>query len=530
MNGQAQTWRQVLQQRGQHSLIGRQHEYEVFRLNFIYQVPEYLIFAISGPDGVGKTSLLTQYQAIAQEHGAITTLVNVAQLTAVPEQTILQILNELARQLTQASTQVTTFDERRRQYLDTLQMITADTAKPAGVFDFIKGLAQPETTAAWDAYLYEKSLPPDQIMLLKNPVEVLTRALIKDLTAWATIRRIVLCFDNWELLEPQIGDWLRAILAPGELNTNIWLITAGAEPPDDAWAPFRPLIAPLPLQPFTTEETHSYLSACGQSDPARQSHIWNHSRGLPLWVSLLASARGPHIEGLALNPADRYLKWLTEPWQRETVLRCAAARYLNADIVQTLTDNPEAFAWLRQTPLLNEWDAGWRYPPILQTQMRELAYQQSPATLATAHTILRDYYAQRIAAHGDTPRYRDPEWQEPQLEHLDLSTVLGRDEIRWVINGGESKQGSGHVPRPFHIDWARSLLAQCRDNDAAFFLKQLGSRVRCRSSMDFPVGTALRCPGHEADPSEEYAPILRDSKGGDPSEWPIDLRVQELPR
>ncbi|HNT78381.1 MAG TPA: AAA family ATPase, partial [Anaerolineae bacterium] len=424
MNGQAQTWRQVLQQRGQHSLIGRQHEYEVFRLNFIYQVPEYLIFAISGPDGVGKTSLLTQYQAIAQEHGAITTLVNVAQLTAVPEQTILQILNELARQLTQASTQVTTFDERRRQYLDTLQMITADTAKPAGVFDFIKGLAQPETTAAWDAYLYEKSLPPDQIMLLKNPVEVLTRALIKDLTAWATIRRIVLCFDNWELLEPQIGDWLRAILAPGELNTNIWLITAGAEPPDDAWAPFRPLIAPLPLQPFTTEETHSYLSACGQSDPARQSHIWNHSRGLPLWVSLLASARGPHIEGLALNPADRYLKWLTEPWQRETVLRCAAARYLNADIVQTLTDNPEAFAWLRQTPLLNEWDAGWRYPPILQTQMRELAYQQSPATLATAHTILRDYYAQRIAAHGDTPRYRDPEWQQPQLEHLYYGLML----------------------------------------------------------------------------------------------------------
>lgn len=493
MNGQVQTWRQVLQQRGQHSLIGRQREYEVFRLNFIYQVPEYLIFAISGAEGIGKTSLLRHYRAIAQEHGAITPMIDAAALTADPTQTILQILVSLARQLTQASTQVTTFDEQYRQYTETLQMIAADAAKPAGAFDFIKGLAQPETAPAWDAYLYEKSLPPDHLALLKNPVETLTRAFVKDLSAWATIRRIVFCFDDWEVLEPQVGDWLRAILAPGELNTNIWLLIAGNEPPGVAWAPFRAIMASLSLQPLTSGETHAYLSACGLTDPARLSHIWNHSKGVPLWMSLLAGARGPHSESLALNPIDRYLKWLAEPWQRETVVRCAAARYLTADMVQTLTDNPEAFAWLRQTPLLSAYGDDWRYPPVLRQQLLDLTRQQAPATLEAAYTTLRDYYAQRLAAYGEAPHYRDPAWRRDQLEYLYYGLLL---------NDGQAEQEglalficalrpyaplAGEVVRV----WQEAAAMQAAPNAITDWADTLGTAWQALERRDWPAALIL---------------------------------------
>lgn len=100
---------------------------------------------------------------------------------------------------------------------------------------------------------------------------------------------------------------------------------------------------------------------------------------------------------------------------------------------------------------------------------------------------------------------------EPLLERLDLRRWLDEDEtgfvslIDWVIIGGES----GPAARPFAIEWARSLIAQCRDGgdaEAAPFMKQLGAR---------PV-----------------APVpmrLDDSHGGDPSEWPADLRVREFP-
>jgi protein gp37 len=47
-----------------------------------------------------------------------------------------------------------------------------------------------------------------------------------------------------------------------------------------------------------------------------------------------------------------------------------------------------------------------------------------------------------------------------------------RDGLDWVIIGGESGPGA----RPMDLDWARSLVEQCRRAGVAVFVKQLGSR------------------------------------------------------
>lgn len=69
-------------------------------------------------------------------------------------------------------------------------------------------------------------------------------------------------------------------------------------------------------------------------------------------------------------------------------------------------------------------------------------------------------------------------------------------ELHWIIVGGES----GPRARTMVNDWARSLVDQAREVGVAPFVKQLGTR-----------------------------PGLRDPKGGDPEEWPEDLRVREFP-
>lgn len=79
------------------------------------------------------------------------------------------------------------------------------------------------------------------------------------------------------------------------------------------------------------------------------------------------------------------------------------------------------------------------------------------------------------------------------------------DGINWVIVGGES----GPKARPYNVEWARSIIRQCRDAGVPVFHKQLGS--------NWTDGFG---PG----------PKLRDRAGADPSEWPEDLRVQEFPR
>jgi protein gp37 len=114
---------------------------------------------------------------------------------------------------------------------------------------------------------------------------------------------------------------------------------------------------------------------------------------------------------------------------------------------------------------------------------------------------------------------------EPMLESIDIDRYLwsagGLDEdgirdvvpseaIDWIIVGGES----GPSARPFNVDWARSLRDQCREAQVAFYLKQLGA------NPDFGFNEL----------HVRHASPIFDRHGGDPAEWPEDLRVREFPR
>jgi protein gp37 len=91
---------------------------------------------------------------------------------------------------------------------------------------------------------------------------------------------------------------------------------------------------------------------------------------------------------------------------------------------------------------------------------------------------------------------------EPQLAPIRLGRFAPL--LQWVINGGESGAGA----RPFHLEWARSLVAECRSAAIPIFMQRMGSKPH--------MGTArLR---------------LNDSAGRDWSEWPTDLRVREFPK
>lgn len=93
----------------------------------------------------------------------------------------------------------------------------------------------------------------------------------------------------------------------------------------------------------------------------------------------------------------------------------------------------------------------------------------------------------------------EPLWARIPPDQLNL------DGISWFIVGGES--GRYDAVRPFDLGWAQELRDLCREQNVAFFLKQLGRR---------PIegNRELR---------------LRDTHGGDWSEWPEDLRVREVP-
>ena len=72
--------------------------------------------------------------------------------------------------------------------------------------------------------------------------------------------------------------------------------------------------------------------------------------------------------------------------------------------------------------------------------------------------------------------------------------------IKWVIAGGESGPGA----RACSPEWIESIAKQCDAAGVACFVKQLGSVWSKQNSAD-------------------------DRKGGEPDEWPEELRVRQMP-
>lgn len=111
---------------------------------------------------------------------------------------------------------------------------------------------------------------------------------------------------------------------------------------------------------------------------------------------------------------------------------------------------------------------------------------------------------------------------EPLLGPLDLGRYLRESGVDWVIVGGESGPGA----RPFDLAWARSIVSQCRAAGVAVFVKQLGAKP-------YSMGIRDHCDdgprkGTHFDGNRTRL-LTASRKGGDPAEWPEDLRVREMP-
>jgi protein gp37 len=106
---------------------------------------------------------------------------------------------------------------------------------------------------------------------------------------------------------------------------------------------------------------------------------------------------------------------------------------------------------------------------------------------------------------------------EPLLQGLDIAKHRpGALGLHLVIIGAESGRGA----RPCELWWINNLIGQCRDADVAPFVKQVGPNPTPRR-IPYPSG------GPHAYTLEHVN--IRDPKGGNPDEWPADLRVREFP-
>jgi protein gp37 len=152
--------------------------------------------------------------------------------------------------------------------------------------------------------------------------------------------------------------------------------------------------------------------------------------------------------------------------------------------IPLLLDTPAAVRWLSVEPMLEAIRLDQCAPYVLD------GYESNPG-------VLNAFTAK--CHHPLTVKFLPLEAGNP-------------NGIAWVVCGGESGPGA----RPFNLEWAESLLKQCRAAGVPFFMKQIGSNPTATGNLHGFSSTV-------------FPHTMKDRKGGAMEDWPEHLRVREFP-
>lgn len=243
----------------------------------------------------------------------------------------------------------------------------------------------------------------------------------------------------------------------------------------------------------------------GQQRVRTSESNWN----LPLRWNRKAAAAGVRTKVFCASLADWLDPEVPAEWLSDLLGLIDATPNLKW---QLLTKRPEL--WRERMEAVRD-----RWAPVAELNGKLLAGNwltgTAPMNVWVGTTVEDQRRAdERIPALLSIPAKVQFLSMEPQLEavQIPLPFLYYKGAIQWVIIGGES----GHKARPFNLGWARSIVKQCKDAGVAVFVKQMGDLPVNPLSMS-AGGEGLRLPAYKA------------HHGADPSEWPVDLRLQEFP-
>jgi tetratricopeptide (TPR) repeat protein len=441
----------ILKQRQQSSFVGREEQVNLFRQNLELPLEDsrrHFLFNVWGQGGVGKSTLLRQFRQIASGAKIITAL------TDEGEKSVPEVMGRLAEQLEQQGHKLAQFTERYKIYRQKRQELETDPEAPQGFSAFVgktvatagMGMAKQVpgagavfglinedaiTTQAgeWATYVAKKLTNKDEILLVQEPVEVLTPLFLEDIAKIVQKSGITLFFDTYERSAEFLDNWLREIIdgRHGEVPLNILIIIAGRQELDkNHWAIYEGLIVRFPLEPFTEEEAQQYLTLKGITNSRVIEVILRLSGYLPLLVATLV-AETPSDPTQVGDPSgtavERFLKWIDDPKRRQLAVDAALPLSLNRDVLAKLRGEEEAdslFSWLKEMPFIDERTDGWAYHDVVKTQMLRHKRRSSPQSWADWHGKLADYYdtLRNNLQLEEDKKQRDPVWQNYTLNVL----------------------------------------------------------------------------------------------------------------
>ncbi|NEC24918.1 tetratricopeptide repeat protein [Streptomyces parvus] len=442
----------LIRQRAKAGFVGRRAQLTLFTENlakdpFSEEAPADFLFHVRGVGGVGKSTLLRQWQEAARRADAVTAVVDENDVHGVQ-----QALVELVRQLEAQGGPCKEFgkavEQSRREQAAQAEPFPVEgeasvssrvmTQAALGAASLIPGagfvtaMANPESAAQGLDRLRSASRSRSQRRGGRDDETGLSRAFVTELERLCRRQRwVVLFFDTWEQTAHYVDGWLLRLLDEefGPVPANVVIVLAGRdELAERDWAPLRAHVVDVPLEVFTEAETRALLASRNVTEPAVVDAVLQLSMGLPLLVELLSLARPNTVEDLddggdfADVAVERFVQWITDPKKREAVRACALPLQLNEDVFDAAA-GPEAeglWEWLCGQPFVSGRGDYKHYHAVVRASMVHQQRAHSPQGWASAHTRLADVHAAwRGSVEERLPeakRWEEAEWRRHRVD------------------------------------------------------------------------------------------------------------------
>ncbi|MFD9758214.1 tetratricopeptide repeat protein [[Kitasatospora] papulosa] len=437
--------------------MGRRGELAVFRETFARD-PEGadfpFLFHVRGNGGVGKSTLVRQWESTAREQPSVVTAYVDDEVHDALEamEAVSARLGRQGHPLKRFDKQLTTYRQRRHQAESAVAAPQSGPGEPgaaaagpspssavaaqvglAGLGALVPGAAlftgavDPQQVALGAdrvrAMLNTRLRSHDDVQLVMNPLTGLAPVFLDDLAEVAErCERVVLFFDVYERTGPVLDTWLRTITFGdeyGSLPVNVQIVLAGQLRLDTrVWGDRLGQVTEVSLEVFSEEEARTLLATHGVTDEPSIELVLRLSGRLPLLVDMLARSDpggGAATGDPSETAVERFLKWEPDPERREAALACALPLQTDEDIYRAVVPESAAgsYAWLRGLAFVSPQAGRCRYHDVVRAAMLRLQRTRSPARWQQAHTLLADVFRQRrLAVEADLGTDPEDFWKE----------------------------------------------------------------------------------------------------------------------
>ena len=443
MGGERPSLQDRIRARQQSGFVGRQGQVVQYHENLGFPVDDErrrFLFNVHGDAGVGKTFLSRQLRQIAIGAGALTAYVDET------AEDVTSAMAAIAAEFGRAGTRLGDFEKRFAEYRQRRHELESDPHAPSGVAAFLTRtavtigfaaardipfagslLAPVDVSAVAEQanqareYLARKFSDHRDVRLLLSPTDELTPVFVAGLNRAAADRVVTLFFDTYERTGLVLDQWLRGLYRGryGDLPETLITTISGQKSLDpNLWGDYLPVIADIPLEPFSEAEARQFLASKAVTDEAAIQVILRLSGRLPLWLATLADARAQgsgDIGDPSGSAVERFLKWEDDPARREIAVAAALPRVLNQDVLAVLAapdDARELFGWLRGLPFVSPRGNSWAYHDVVRSAMLRVRRAEAPASWRAGQNVLAQANARwaEDAVKGTDSTWANTEW------------------------------------------------------------------------------------------------------------------------